>query len=75
MKKPTTNGGRPKDRIVKAISFPIALHDRLQNEANNDFGTDFTRAVFENLAHLQEMKDFLDRNPNAKPSGKKFPGM
>jgi len=73
-KKPSTSGNRrSRDRIVKSLSLPNDLVERIQAEADKHYGGDFTRATLEILAtRYPEAKKFLRENQTFKFSRKKI---
>ena len=73
-KKPSTSGSRrSKDRVVKSLSFPNDLAERIQSVADKNYGGDFTRATLEILAtRYPEAKKFLRENQTFKFSRKKI---
>ena len=73
-KKPSTSGNRrSKDRVVKSLSFPNDLAERIQSVADKNYGGDFTRATLEILAtRYPEAKKFLRENQTFKFSRKKI---
>jgi hypothetical protein len=71
-KQQTSGNRRAKDRIVKSLSLPKALVDRLQSEADEKYAGDFTRATIELLAtKYPEAKAWLRENTTQKFSRKK----
>lgn len=71
-KKPTSGNRRSKDRVVKSLSLPESLVQRVQTEADKHYGGDFTRATLEILAtRYPEAKKFLRENQTFKFSRKK----
>ena len=73
MKKKQSSGSRrSKDRVVKSLSLPANLVERVQAEADKHYGGDFTRATLEILAtRYVEAKKFLRENETFKFSRKK----
>ena len=73
-KKHSTSGNRrSKDRVVKSLSFPNDLAERIQSVADKNYGGDFTRATLEILAtRYPEAKKFLRENQTFKFSRKKI---
>jgi hypothetical protein len=72
-KKPSSGNRRSKDRIVKSLSLPTELVERIQAEADKSYGGDFTRATLELLAlRYPEAKKFLRENETFKFSRKKI---
>jgi hypothetical protein len=74
-KKPGSTSGnrRSKDRVVKSLSFPNELVERIQSVADENYGGDFTRATLEILAtRYPEAKKFLRENQTFKFSRKKI---
>lgn len=65
--------GRAKDRKRKTLSPPDVLVEAIQDEADRNYGGDFTRAVLEKLAEIYpEAQEFLNKNTTGKHSAKKF---
>lgn len=72
MKKKKTNDGRAADRVRKTLSFPKDLTARIQEEADEKYAGDFTRATLELLStRYPEAKRFLRENTTYKHSRKK----
>jgi hypothetical protein len=70
--KQTSGNRRSKDRVVKSLSLPASLVERVQAEADKHYGGDFTRATLEILAtRYVEAKKFLRENETFKFSRKK----
>jgi hypothetical protein len=65
--KQTSGNRRSKDRVVKSLSLPASLVERVQAEADKHYGGDFTRATLEILAtRYVEAKKFLRENETFK---------
>lgn len=70
--KQTSGNRRSKDRVVKSLSLPTDLVERVQAEADKHYAGDFTRATLEILAtRYPEAKKFLRENETFKFSRKK----
>lgn len=70
--KQTSGNRRSKNRVVKSLSLPTSLVERVQDEADKHYGGDFTRATLEILAtRYPEAKKFLRENETFKFSRKK----
>ena len=70
---PAEDPGRAKDRKRKTLSLPVELVERIQAEADKNFGGDFTRAALEGMGKIYpEARAFLKANTTVKFSRKKF---
>lgn len=64
--------GRSKDRIRKTLSLPDDLVKVIQEEADEKYNGDFTRAVLERMASMYpEAAEFLRKNETEKHNYKR----
>ena len=72
MKKKPKSDGRAADRIRKTLSLPQDLTARIQEEADENYAGDFTRATIALLGtRYVEARRFLRENTTYKHSRKK----
>lgn len=71
MMKAKKERNRAADRIRKTLSLPDVLATKIQSEADDKFGGDFTRAVLELLAtKYPQAREFLRTNTTYKFANK-----